>query len=200
LGAGTADSAQILRWLESARTLRPDFPAIHMALCRQYAWDPKDPAQALREGRAAVDLEPQNLANRANLGSTCMVLDLEAEAITIGDQLRQMAGTAHEKRMAESYASALKQFLERESTRSEVPAVSLPSSGELLQRQKPPLKFSLPSYLAPLGKEVLQLDAEDRTDEAIRKVEKALAKAKYPYDRKVLQALLESLRARPSAK
>lgn len=199
LGAGAVDSAQILLWLESARSLRPDFPGIHMALCRQYGRDPKDPDKAIREGAEAIRLEPQNLAYRANLGSVCMNLDLGNEARIIGDQLRQLAGTEVEKRMGEAYASELARYFERKQAMA-----AMPGSGAR-NRSGPspsaaPLKFSLPSYLEPLGKEVLQLVLDGKTDEAIRKTEQALAQAKYPYDRKALQNLLESLRERTGSK
>lgn len=196
LAPGTADSAQILGWLESARSLRPDSPGVHMALCRQYTREPRDPAKAIQEGREAVELEPQNLAHRANLGHACMNLDLEKEATAIGDQLRQLAATEQEKQMAESYATTLAQFLERRKA-----SLAANDSEPVRGNAQPPgptapLKFSLPSHLAPLGGEVMQLVAEGKTGEAIRKVEKALAQARYPYDRTVLRKLLEILRGR----
>lgn len=197
-GQGPQDSAQILRWLESARSLRPDFPGIHMALCRQYAWDPRDPAKAVLEGREAVELEPQNLASRANLGIACMNLDLEGDAKTIGSQLDQLATTQEDRRIAASYASGLAQFLERRRALASASVRPIPEPASKVGAPPPvnlgpPLKFSLPTYLAPLGNEVLRLVAEGKTDEAIRKVKAALAKAHYDYDRKVLRSLLKTL-------
>ncbi len=203
-GQGPQDSAQILRWLESARSLRPDFPGIHMALCRQYAWEPRDPAKALQEGRTAVELEPQNLANRANLGIACMNLDLENEAKTIGSQLDQLATTQDDKRIAASYASGLAQFLERRRALASANVPPVPKPAPTVGAPPPvnlgpPLKFSLPTYLAPFGNEVLRLVAEGKTDEAIRKVKEALAGAKQAYDRRVLGSLLVTLRKRAAA-
>jgi tetratricopeptide (TPR) repeat protein len=199
-GSGSDNAGRILAWLEAALRLRPDFPGIHMALCRQYSSDPRDPKKAVQEGMKAVELEPENLANRVNLGYACMNLGLEPEAKIIGSQLEKLASTRFEKQMAESYASSLQRFLARKGAQSELAAVSLPSSGELQQRPMEPLKFSLPSYLAPLGNEVMQLDAEGKREEAIRRVEAALAKARYAYDRKPLKALLDALRKRVQPK
>jgi tetratricopeptide (TPR) repeat protein len=201
LGSGTADNQQILAWLESARNLRPDFPAVHMALCRQYTWDPRDPAKVVQEGRAAVNLEPKNLANLANFGSACMSLDLEKDAREVGEALQRAATTQGEKGMAQSYQQAFGAFLERR----KAPAAQPPNPGgesgaspSTASGAMPPFKYSLPSYLAPLGQEVLQLVEEGHLDEAIQKVEKAISKARYAYDRKALKPLLESLRARRS--
>jgi hypothetical protein len=169
-----------------------------MALCRQYAWEPRAPAKALQDGREAVELEPQNLANRANLGIACMNLDLENDAKMIGSQLDQLATTQEDRRIAASYASGLAQYLER---RKALASASIPSVPEPAPKVGtpppvnlgPPFKFSLPTYMAPLGNEVLRLVAEGKTDEAIRKVKAALAKAHYDYDRKVLRSLLKTL-------
>ena len=67
-------------------------------------------------------------------------------------------------------------------------------------RPSRPLKFSLPTHLAPLGGEVLQLVSQGKDAEAIRKVEKALAQAQTAYDRKVLRTLLTTLREAQGAK
>ncbi|WP_275975977.1 DUF1570 domain-containing protein [Geothrix oryzisoli] len=196
-GADRVDSSRILELLESACRLCPDFPAVHMALCQQYATAPRDPQRALKEGRLAVELEPQDLSHRANLGIACMNLGLEAEAKVMGNQLNQLAANPMERNLAESYAGLLARFLEGRQALAQ--AASTPSPAE-----EPPLprpaaavrlpKFSLPSYLAGLGTEVVQLVGQDRIDEAIRKVEAAKAKARYAYDRKALQNLLDILR------
>jgi len=199
LGSGPSDSTQILVWLEAVRALRPDFPGLHMALCRQYTWEPRDSARALQAGRAAVELEPQNLALRANLGLACMSLELEKEAMAIGEQLRTMAFTEEERRMAGSYAQDLERFRER--LRARAAEAALRASRPEHEKGTSstvgpvaPVKFSLPSHLAALGQEVIQLVSRGKTPEAIRKVEQALATSKYDYDRKALRALLRTLR------
>jgi len=197
-GVDRVDSSRVLELLESARHLCPDFPAIHMALCQQYASAPRDPQRALKEGRLAVELEPQDLSHRANLGIACMNLGLEAEAKVMGDQLNRLAVNPMERNLAESYARMLVQFLERRQAQTQ--AASGPPPGEESPLPRPAgvarlPKFSLPSYLAGLGTEVVQLVGQDRIDEAIRKVEAAKAKARYAYDRKALQNLLDILRA-----
>lgn len=199
LGSGSANSAQILAWLEAVRDLRPDFPGLHMALCRQYTWEPRDPARALQEGRAAVELEPRNLALRVNLGLACISLEQEQEATAIGEQLHSLAFTEEERRMAGSYAQDLEKFGERLRARAAEGALRA-SRPEHEQGTSStvgpvaPVKFSLPAHLAPLGQEVIQLVSQGKTPEAIRKVEQALAAAKCDYDRKALRALLGNLR------
>ncbi|HJV49678.1 MAG TPA: DUF1570 domain-containing protein [Geothrix sp.] len=190
--------AQILAWLDAAEKLRPDFPGLHMARCRQYADDPRDPDRALAEGRAAVEAEPQNLATRANFGSVCMSLDLEAEAKLIGQQLGRLAATSQERAMVESYTASLAQFLERRKAEALVvpPAGGHGNAPFKSSNVALPLKFTLSSHLAPLGQEVMRLAGEGKTQEAIRRVEKALAKADNAYDRKTLRSLLDTLRAR----
>ncbi|NWJ42400.1 MAG: DUF1570 domain-containing protein [Geothrix sp.] len=193
------DSAEIIAWLEMAQRLRPDFPGTHMALCQQYSWSPRDPDKALQAGRKAVELEPQNLSSLFNLGVACMNLGLEKEAEEVGHQLAGFAMTQVERRMAATYAASLDRFRAQRNARSNEPLVpGLVDAKELPVRPVPlePLKFSLPSHLASLGREVTDLVGEGRTDEAMRKVEKALAGTKQAYDRRVLGSLLETLRKR----
>ena len=201
---GAAEATQILAWLEAARDLRPDFPGIHMALCRQYSFEPRDPARALQEGRRAVELEPNQLAHRINLGVACLNLDLEAEAQAIAAQLRRLASSEAERRLVASYESRLAAFLERKQERVPdlMPDLILPGPPGQPPPVKPtvPLKFSLPDYMAPLGREVMGLLAQDRDAEAIRRVEAALAKAGNDYDRKALRGLLAALKGRGAAK
>lgn len=197
-GSGAEDSAQILAWLESARRLRPDFPDIHMALSRQYEQQ-RDAAGVLREGKAGVALDPSNLFNRVNLGYACLNLDLEDEAKAIGEQLNRLARTQDERMLADRFGASLAEHLSRKRARAlerlEVGgAQGSPSTVKVPQAR--PLKFSLPSHLAPLGAEVLKLAAEGKVSEAVAKVQKAMAQAKYPYDRKALKALLDSLESR----
>ncbi|GLH71863.1 hypothetical protein GETHLI_03650 [Geothrix limicola] len=197
-GGAAAEATQILAWLEAAIRLRPDVPPVHMALCRQYTLEPRDPAKALQAGRTALELEPQNLVNRVNFGYACISLDLEREAKAVGDQLNQLAATQSEKEMAGSYAASLARLLERKKALA-LAAVSPTGPGGVPSRSSnvaKPLKFSLSSHLAPLGQEVMRLSGEGRTEEAIRLVEKALAKANNAYDRKTLQSLLDTLKAR----
>ena len=128
----------MLGWLESARSLRPDFPGIHMALCRQYSRSPKDPAKAIQEGAMAVRLDPENLIYRANLGSACMDLDQEKEAKFIGDQLTRLAQTKSEKRFAEAYSLNLAQYLEQRKARANsLPATLATPEGNALVPRTP---------------------------------------------------------------
>jgi tetratricopeptide (TPR) repeat protein len=195
--AESPGAQQILDWLEVARSHRPDFPGIHMALCWEYARDAKEAERALQEGFEAVKLEPRDLALRMNFGAVLMRMEREADAKKIWEQLAQMAQTVAERERIGSYKTQLDQFLARRAQgASRSPGMGTPEPGGSREASVQPLKFSLPSYLEPLGREVLRLVSEGKTDEAIRKVEKALAEAKYPYDRKALQPLLETLRAR----
>lgn len=57
------------------------------------------------------------------------------------------------------------------------------------------LKFRLPESLAPLGREVLRLMVEGKSQEAVQKVEAALSKTKKEWERKSLEAMLEQLRS-----
>ena len=195
-------SARILAWLETARALRPDFPGIHMALCRQYSWAPRDPTRALQAGREAVLQDPQVLSYRFNLGIACINLDLENDAKAIGGQLNLLAVSPEEKQMAASYAANLAEYLSRRKAPEVGRGAVSPETGGTTVSPRPsgPLKFSLPTHLAPLGGEVLQLVSAGKDAEAIRKVEKALAQAQTAYDRKVLRTLLTTLREAQGAK
>lgn len=198
-GDGTTDAAQILAWLETARTWRPDFAAVHMALCRQYSRDPREPAKALQSGMTALEWEPQNLIYRVNLGYACMDLGLEKEAKAIGEQLNQMAATREEMGFAESYSVSLARFLERGKAQALMSGhpVSDSFTGQgLAGPSVAPLKFSLSSHLAPLGQEVMRLVAEGKANEAVPLVEKAIAAVDNAYDRKTLRSLLDTLRRR----
>ena len=192
---GGPEAAQVFAWLEAARTLRPDHPGLHMALSRQHAKDPKDPARALAEGREAIRLDPGNLTHLANLGITCLNLDLEAEAVAIGERLERLATNPRDRELRAAFAATLADF----QARRKAPAAEQ-QPGEVAaapaQPQPARLKFSLPSHLASLGTEVQALVAADHLEEAIRKVEQALVKAKYDYDRTSIRALLTTLRAR----
>ena len=194
---GAPEAAQVFAWLEAARTLRPDHPGIHMALSRQHARDPEGSARALAEGREAIALDPGNLTHLANLGITCLNLDLDAEAVAISERLDRLAFTPRDRELRAAFAATLADFQARKQPLALAPdpAGVRAAPGQV---PVPRLKFSLPSHLASLGLEVQGLVAADRTDEAIRKVEQALAKAKYGYDRTSLRALLAILRARRS--
>lgn len=193
------DSEEIIAWLEMAQRLRPDFPGTLMAICQQYSWRPRDPDKALKAGRRAVELEPQNLSNLFNLGIAYMNLGFEKEAQEVGTQLTSSALSQTERLMAASYAESLDRFRTLWKARSNEPPAPGPIDAK--EPSVPPnpvesLKFSLPAHLAPLGREVIALVGEGRTDQAMRKVEKALATAKQAYDRQVLGSLLETLRNR----
>jgi hypothetical protein len=184
--------------------LRPDFPGTHLVLCRQYLSEPRDPVRAIQEGKAAVEQEPQNLAYQADLGMAFINLDLEKQAKAIGERLASLAGTPQEKEIAASYGARLAEYLERKSrpaARVSLPAPeSAPPAPAAPPVQVPTLKFSLSSYYAPLGQEVIQLVSEGKHEVAIRKVEKALAAASNAYDRKALQTLLDTLRGKRKLK
>ena len=198
------DRARILAWLERASRLRPDFPGTHVGLCRQYASEPKDPARAIQEGRAAMALEPQNLGYRAELGLAFLRLDMAAEAEAIGEQLSNLARSPQEQQVAASYGIVLTQYLERASrpTPGVTKPVQEPDPGPppAPSSRSVPIKFSLPSYYAPLGREVLLLISDGKPETAIRKVEQARAAATNDYDRRVLQTLLDTLRGRRNPK
>lgn len=104
------ETAKVFERLEIARRLSPDFPGIHMLLCREYAKDPKQAAKALEEGRRAVELDLQNLSYRANFGYACMRLNLAPQAEAIGSQLNELSRSPMEKFQSERYAAALKRF------------------------------------------------------------------------------------------
>ena len=151
-----------------------------------------------------MELEPNQLAHRINLGFACLNLDLEPEAQAIAAQLRRQASSAAERRMVEAYESRVAAYQDRKQERAPdlLPDLILPQPPGPRTPAKPavPLKFSLPDYMAPLGREVAGLLAQDRADEAIRRVEAALAKAKNDYDRKVLRGLLAALKGQGTAK
>jgi len=213
------DSAEIIGWLETAQRLRPDFPGIYMALCQQYSWNPRDPDKALLAGRKAVELEPQNLASLFNLGTACMNLGLEQEAVALGGQLASLALTQAEKRMAATYAASLDRFRAQRKARSQEPPDSglpgaeghptqpvsietlptTPESRPSTPGAKPgvkPLKFWLPDSLAGLHREVQAAVMQGRLDEAIQMVQAAIPKAKGPYEKPSLKALLDHLKGR----
>jgi tetratricopeptide (TPR) repeat protein len=195
------DSAEIIAWLEMAKRLRPDFPGTYMALCQQYSWNPKDPDKALQAGRKAVELEPQNLSSLFNLGIVCMNLGLEKEAEEVGGQLASFALTQAEKRMAATYAASLDRFRAQRHARNDEPPVEVP--GPVEAKDLParpvsiePLKFWLPDTLAGLSREVQAAVMQGRLDEAIELVKAAIPKAKGPYEKPSLKALLDHLKAR----
>ena len=70
---------------------------------------------------------------------------------------------------------------------------------EFESRSRPgvkPLKFWLPDSLAGLSREVHAAVAQGRLDEAIQLVQAALPKAKGPYEKPSLKALLDHLKGR----
>jgi hypothetical protein len=198
--AESEDRTRIMAWLDAALRLRPDFPGTHLALCRQYTNEPRDPVRAIQEGKAAVRLEPQNLAYQADLGMAYINLDMELQAKAMGGQLASLANTPHGKQIAASYGTMLAQYLERKTrpTAQGPTSGSDPTSPPLMTAPSPvpAIKFSLPTYYAPLGREVLQLVSEGKQEVAIRKVEMAIAVATNAYDRRALQTLLDTLRGK----
>jgi tetratricopeptide (TPR) repeat protein len=200
-GPETATPAQILAWLEAAQHLHPDFPGTWMALCRQYTVQPRDAGKALEAGDRAVNLEPRNLANWANLGTACLKLDMLPRAKEIGDRLDRLASSPGERRMAAAYAEQLARFEQIQGQRQTAEAVGYgaPQEGSASITALPPMRFSLPSNLAPLGQEVIQLAGLGQLDEAIQKVEAARKKVRSAYERNSLKTLLDQLKARKAA-
>ena len=189
------ETSRILEYLETARRLCPDFPGIHMLLCREYAREPKQAAKAIEEGRQAVELDPQNLSYRANLGYACMSLNLVPQAKAIAAQLNVLALNPLEKMLNQKYTADLKRFLDQREAKVAEPLSAMPTN-ESPSGGIESLKFRLPESLAPLGREVLHLVGDGKSLEAIKKVEAALSKARNEWDRKALQAMLDKLRTK----
>ena len=195
----------IREWLEEARRLEPDFPGTHMALCQFHSKHPQEAEKAIQAGRAAIQLAPADITMRLNFGSVLMVLGLEAEAKEMGAQAARMADEAWERQALASYQAQLAQFLEYRAAVAKVPEVPLQKPGEPDPSTPPtrparpgvkPLKFWLPDSLAGLSREVHAAVAQGRLDEAIQLVQAALPKAKGPYEKPSLKALLDHLKGR----
>jgi len=193
----------ILGWLEEARRLEPDFPGTHMALCRFHSKDPREAEKAIQAGMAAIKLAPSDISMRLNFGGVLMALGRETEAKDIGDQVARMAGEAWERQASASYQAQLARFLEYRAAMAkaaEVPSPpAAPESGPSTPPTRPgvkPLKFWLPDSLASLHKEVQAAVMQGRLDEAIQLVQAAISKAKGPYEKPSLKALLDHLKGR----
>lgn len=195
----------VLEWLEEARCLEPDFPGTHMALCRFYSKDPREAEKAIQAGRMAIQLAPSDLAMHLNFGSVLMVLGREAEAKDIGAQAARMADEAWERQALASYQAELARFLEYRAAVAKVPEVqppAAPESGPSTPPNRPtrpgvkPLKFWLPDSLAGLNRQVQAALAQGQLDEAIQLVQAAIPKAKGPYEKPSLKALLDHLKGR----
>jgi tetratricopeptide (TPR) repeat protein len=189
---------QVLGWLEVVRSLRPDYPGLHWALCRQYAEDPKAAERAIQEGIEAVKLDPGDLYLRMNFGAVLLRLDRTEAATRIGEQLDQMAQTTAERGRVAAYKAQLDDFLARRSQAAT--GKGAPGADAALLDQGQPLKFSLPSNWAELGREVQLLVLQGELDQAIQKVERAVSRAGSAYEKKALNALLAQLRGRKAGK
>jgi Flp pilus assembly protein TadD len=185
---------QVLGWLEVVRSLRPDSPGLHWALCWQYAEDPKTAERAIQEGIEAVKLDPRDLFLRMNLGAVLMRLDQPEGATRIWEQLDQMAQTAGERRRVAAYKAQLDDYLARRTQSATNQGALGADEASLVLRQ--PLKFSLPANWAGLGRDVQSLVLQGELEQAIQKVEKAVARAGSAYEKKALNALLAQLRDR----
>jgi tetratricopeptide (TPR) repeat protein len=185
---------QVLGWLEVVRSLRPDSPGLHWALCWQYAEDPKAAQRAIQEGIEAMKLEPRDLFLRMNFGAVLMRLDQPEGATRIWEQLDQMAQTAAERVRVAAYKTQLDDYLARRSQPAPGKGAHGADGASLIQGQ--PLKFSLPANWAELGRDVQVLLLQGELDQAIQKVEKAVARAGSAYEKKALNALLAQLRER----
>jgi len=197
-----------LGWLEEARRLEPDFPGTHMALCRFHSKDPREAEKAIEAGKAAVKLAPSDITMRLNFGDVLMALGRETEAKEVGDQVARMAGEGWERQAVASYRQQLAHFLEYRAALTKAtkappsePGPSVPP-GRLDPPTQPsrigvkPLKFWLPDSLAGLHKEVQAAVMQGRLDEAIQMVQAAIPKAKGPYEKPSLKALLDHLKGR----
>lgn len=202
----TAPSEAILGWLEEARRLEPDFPGIQLALCRLHAREPRNPEKAAEAGKEAIRLAPSDVALRLNVGSVLLVLGREEEAKALGDQAARMAVEAWERQAVASYQGQVARFLaQREALAMAAasqsgpaldPPPSMPMATPPGASRGKPLKFWLPDTLADLRREVHVAVLEGRLDDAIRMVKEAIPKAKGPYEKPSLKALLEHLKAR----
>lgn len=199
-----AEAAQILSWLEAAKTLNPTFSGTWMALCRQYSRAPRDPDKALQAGRKALDLEPRNLAHWANFGVACMNLGHPQEAQDVAVHLDQMAASSQERAFAASYRSQLERYQQMVASRSASAPTQdlepLPAPGQAANAReegvaRPGLHFRLPASLNDLGQEVINLVGQGETKTAIKKVEAARKAAKSDYERQCLTTLLGQLTA-----
>jgi len=195
----------VLGWLEEARRLEPDFPGTHMALSRVHSKDPREAEKAIEAGRMAIQLAPSDVAMHLNFGSVLMVLGREAEAREMGAQAARMADEAWERQALASYQAELARFLEYRAAVAKVPEVPPPAAPEPGPSTPPtrpirpgvkPLKFWLPDSLAGLSREVHSAVAQGRLEEAIQLVQAALPKAKGPYEKPSLKALLDHLKGR----
>jgi tetratricopeptide (TPR) repeat protein len=192
----------IFGWLEEARRLEPDFPGIQLALCRFHSRDPRDAEKAIQAGRAAIKLAPSDITLWLNFGGVLMTLGREAEAKDIGDQVARMASEGWERQAVASYQAQLARFLEYRAAvakASEVPPPGAFQPGPPTPPTQPgvkPLKFWLPDTLAALSREVQAAVMQGRLDEAIQMVQAAIPKAKGPYEKSSLKALLDHLKAR----
>jgi len=197
-----APPEEVFGWLEEARRLEPDFPGIHMALCRFHSRVPQEAEKAIQAGRMAIQLAPSDITMRLNFGSVLMTLGMDAEAKDIGDQVARMASEAWEKQASVTYQAQLARFLEYQAAMAKAsaappraPPESAPST-PLGQPGVKPLKFWLPDTLAALAKEVQVAVMQGRLDDAIQSVKAAIPKAKGPYEKPSLKALLDHLKAR----
>ena len=207
--ASMASREDLLGWLEEARQQQPDFPGIHLNLCRVLARDPRDAEKAVQAGVAAINLAPSDLILRLNFGGVLMELGREADAKGIGEQAAGMAREPWEREALASYQAQLARFLDYRSTLRRAasqpapePRTADPSPPETVpvaRHQRPgekPFKFWLPDTLAELSRDIHMAISEGRVDDAIQKVKAALAKAKGPYEKPSLKAVLQALQAR----
>lgn len=192
----------ILGWLMEARRLEPEFPGIHMALCRFHSRDQRHAETSIQAGKMAIKLAPSDITLRLNFGSVLMALGREADAKEIGEQVIRMARESWERQASASYQAQLAHFMEYRATLAKASAAPIPvppDSGPSTPPSLPgvkPLKFWLPDTLAALGKEVQAAVMQGRLDEAIQLVKVAIPKAKGPYEKPSLKALLDHLKAR----
>lgn len=204
-----ASQEELVGWLEEARQLEPEFPGIHLGLCRALAKDPRHAERAVQAGMTAVSLAPSDLLLRLNVGSVLMGLGREADARALGEQAERMVREPWERSALASYRAQLARFLEyraaaeRAATQSvPAPPTSEPTAPESAPRGTPrrsagkPLQFWLPETLAELSRKVHLAVYEGRLDDAIQQVKEAIPNAKGPYEKPSLKGLLQALQAR----
>ena len=195
--------SEAVRYLEQACAARPEFAPAHAMLGMAYLQDPGSRSKAFRECQKAVELEPQNLAWRVNLGRACLILERETDAQSIRADLEALVQTPAEQLMVKDFAH---QVDEQVASRKPLAVLRAVASDPVpAGPARPPvpnsLKFTLPEKFRSLGQSVLAKVFLGKLPEAIAQVETALAGAHGKEDRKALQGLLSHLRSlQPPAK
>ncbi|MFN8010608.1 MAG: DUF1570 domain-containing protein [Holophagaceae bacterium] len=187
--------ARLAARLERAVALGPRDAEARFLRARFLASEPGRAAEAVAAGKQALELDPDNLVLWINFGYLCLGLDQEVEARAVAARLKSLDAPAA---LQARFGEALDRHAERVSARADAApgARETPGGPAIPPSSKPPMRFSLPSTLMELGREVQALSLAGREGEAIAKVEAALAKTKVDVERRSLKDLLAKLRAR----